>query len=233
LSHFIPGNTLALGQYTNGLGYQFPATSQPYQIYIVKLQARGINVYGLGLDRTPGVTLPPGVIFLDQNYTPTLQALAAHEYFHFIQWSYQQSCMTSVPGYTLQIPSNWHFQEDLRWWMEATAQWAQHESIPSDKSYAGPVKNYSAKPWQYLYFRPEATDPDNYAYSVLFPFYLIEHSGAGNSGKDIVKATWEQYQDTGSCGAMLPVLDMVLQIQTQLGSVTQIFPDYIGSCSRG
>ncbi|MBI4675496.1 MAG: hypothetical protein HY741_27955 [Chloroflexi bacterium] len=203
----------------SALGYSLPALALPYQVYIVKVRAR------IG---QPGITIPPGVLYFDHQYAPTLGALAAHEFFHTVHWTYPQSCMTSIPGTIFQLPEHWFRDEneDLRWWMEATAQWAQHEAVGADQDYAVPVAVYLQKPWQHIYYRPVSGDPERFSYSVLFPFYLIEHSGAGNGGRDIIRATWQQYQTTGNCGPMLPVLDAVLGNQTPLGSVRQTFPAY-------
>lgn len=213
-------------RYINDLQYQLPATSQPYQVYIVPIQTVGILN---GFIHSPAISLPPGVIFIRNQYDDMMAATGAHEFFHAVQWAYQEACMTSVAGHTLQLPLSWlrDDNEDVRWWMEATAEWAQHEALSGDKSYAGPVANYFLQPWQYLYYRPVSPpDPANFAYSVLFPTYAVEHSGAGNGGRDFIKATWEHYQSTGNCGPMLPVLDAVMSAQTPLGGIQQMFLAY-------
>ena len=55
-------------------------------------------------------------------------ALEEHEFFHAVQWTYQRACPQIS---LLQITTAWWRYEDLRWWMEATAVWAQHKPIPS------------------------------------------------------------------------------------------------------
>jgi YD repeat-containing protein len=117
------GNALEDGYttYFQTLQYQRPALSWPLQVYVVPI-----------LTGEPGISLPPGLIFIDSGIpgNPTKMAnhearsLGAHEFFHVVQWSYQQSCMKSIPSEVAQIPLNWFLNEDLRWWMEASADWA-------------------------------------------------------------------------------------------------------------
>lgn len=71
---------------------------------------------------TGGITLPDKMyIARDQPYNPDPNApidwlrsqLGAHETFHIIQWTFIPNPIGS-----------WLTSEELRWWMEATAQWA-------------------------------------------------------------------------------------------------------------
>ena len=121
------------------LGYLMP-TSLPYQVYIVPI-----------LGNPAGITFSPQYTFITNDvtgidgYTP--DSLAAHEFFHASQWMYQQACPQIN---LLQITTAWWNHEDLRWWMEATADWAQQEAIPTDTAYAGPIVSYLNRSWQHM-----------------------------------------------------------------------------------
>jgi hypothetical protein len=206
--------------FNNNLSYQLPAENQPYQVYVVNIRASGI-LPPLQIGRgSPGITLPPGVIFMDQHYSPDLGALGAHEYFHAVQWSYQQTCMSPMPSSILQWPRAWFNNEDVRWWMEATADWAQREAVTTDRSYIDPIGTYLGRPWQHMDTRP-VRSTDNFAYSPLFPYYLVEQLGVG---KDIIRTTWEKYRDKGNCGSLITVLQ--LWVLPENRKMEQIFPDY-------
>jgi hypothetical protein len=231
------GNGLEAGflTFNNTLGYQLPATNQPYQVYVVSLQARGLSLDPFNPNartRAAGISLPPGVIFIDQHYTADIGALGAHEFFHTIQWSYQQACMLSIPGYTLQYPVHWFpdQNEDLRWWMETTATWAQREAVTTDRSYINPIRTYLQNPpppnvsgpWRHIDARPvQPQIGDNFAYSPLFPYYLVEQIGAG---RNIIRTSWEQYRDRGNCGPLKYVLNRYVLPAGQ--QMQDIFPDY-------
>jgi len=157
---------------------------------------------------------------MDQHYSPDLGALGAHEYFHAVQWSYQQTCMSPMPSSILQWPRAWFNNEDVRWWMEATADWAQREAVTTDRSYIDPIGTYLGRPWQHMDTRP-VRSTDNFAYSPLFPYYLVEQLGVG---KDIIRTTWEKYRDKGNCGSLITVLQ--LWVLPENRKMEQIFPDY-------
>jgi len=152
-------------------------------------------------------------------------ALAAHEFFHAAQWRYQQACPRLDP---LPFTWAWFFNEDLRWWMEATATWAQQEAIQGDTSYAAYIPNHLNESWRRMDTRNQFNLPpfpsDNaIAYSTLFPFYLIEKLQPGQINKDIIRQTWAQYQQTGNCGPMKPVIDSILP---QGQKMSNIFPNF-------
>lgn len=99
-----------------------------------------------GSTGTPAITLSGSIIINtdidafvnDLQYT---RATAAHEFFHTIQWSFMTKggiCMWFGPE-EFGIPEAWFLYEDLRWWMEATAQWAQHQV------YSGPPLGVSTR----------------------------------------------------------------------------------------
>ncbi len=167
----------------------------------------------------PGITFSPEYTFLT-NDARADTSLPAHEFFHSVQWSYQQACPKLDP---LQVTNGWDMHEDLRWYMESTADWAQQEVVNSP-TYMGPIRTYLGTPWQRIDTRPEFSNA-SFAYSPLLPFYLIERVSPGKS-KDIIRSTWEEYQLSGNCGGILPVLDTVLQGQNPSRRIADIFSDY-------
>lgn len=193
--------------------YQLPSTRQPYQVFVVP-----INVPIIG-PLSPAITFSPEYAFMT-NDARSDAAIPAHEFFHAIQWTYQQTC----PRFDLlQVTSTWYDNEDLRWWMEATATWAQRQAVPADRTYINPIRTYLNLPWQHTDTRL-ITERSDFGYSPLFPFYLIERVAAGNNG--MIRATWEEYQRSGNCGAMKPVIQRVLGTQNPPTTIERIFPDY-------
>jgi len=192
------------------LGYQLP-TRLPYQVYAVPIEVTGPT----------GITFPEYILITNNANFPTPQsiversALAAHEFFHAAQWRYQQACPRLDP---LPFTRAWFFNEDLRWWMEATANWAQHEAIPMDTSYFAWLRFYLREPWEHL----DSHDPLNpgLAYArFIFATYLAERYQP-----NVIRQTWQEYQQTGMCGRMLPVIDRVLR---QRGTnLDEVFPDF-------
>jgi hypothetical protein len=119
-----------------------------------------------------------------------------------------------------QISGAWFFNEDLRWWMEATATWAQHEVYPNDVTYAQFIPDHLGEPWRHMDTRP----PDgssNISYSPLFPLYLIERQPGGNN-KGIIRSTWERYR-ANNCGSMIRAINDVLP---QGSKIQDVFPGY-------
>ena len=200
----------------HNLGYQLPAR-QPYQVYVVPMR---VAVISREVVNIPGITFSPEYTFVTTDARIDAAVLAAHEFFHAVQWRYQQACPRID---LLQITKAWWNFEDLRWWMEATAAWAQREAVQQDRSYIDYIRAYLSKPWQHMDSRPLQGD-DGFSYSALFPFYLIELVAGGNTA--IIRTTWEAYQRSGNCRAMKPVLQRVLGAQNPPTTMEHIFPDY-------
>ncbi len=191
-----------------GLNYPLPGTA-PYQVYVEPIQA-----------------FAPAITFLGWTYVSNVpqlnsDALAAHEFFHAIQFTYQQTCPRNAPYLPGPLPQAWYDNEDLRWWMEATAQWAQQEAV-KDPSFTSGIPDHLNSPWLKMDTRPQQGGT-NIPYSVLFPLYLIEKMQPGQINKNIIRQSWEAYQQNAACGPMLPVIDSVLPSNK---SLTGMFPDY-------
>jgi len=206
----------------DGLHYQFNGLPSPYQVYVLPMRVAVLG--GIWPIPAGDLTLPSN-IFMSNIYRADLSVVAAHEFFHAVQWTYQP-CWNLVPvtingipvGYW-PLPTGW-YNEDVRWWMEATAQWAQHEVFPIDTTYAQYIPDHLGEPWRHMDTRPPEGGT-GISYSTLFPFYLIEKQPGGNN-KDIIKSTWEQYR-ANNCSAMMPAINAVLP---QGGKISDIFPGY-------
>lgn len=229
-----------------GLQYRLNDLPAPYQIYVVPIRAT-IRYYGTPIYiplSASAITLP-SYMFMSNGFGDGLAELAAHEFFHAVQWEYQQAC---IQTYVVPLPSQpplpqrfaniqmsraWVDFEDVRWWMESTADWAEQEPfrnivnplpLPQQRfdGYIPPIRTYLLRPWQHMDSRPSQGD-DGFSYSPLFPFYLIDRMGAPNNGKDIIKSTWERYRNDGTCGSMKTAINNVLPTGSKLSN---IFPDY-------
>lgn len=208
----------------HGANYNYQGQDiQPYPVYVVNVRVT--------LSPFP---LPAGAItltnsmFMPRTYFDALDVLAAHEYFHSVQWTYQRSCQLlqfEFLGTTIGFPMTYRWlvqDETLRWWMETTATWAQHEVYPNDDDYLDAVDTYLVEPWRNMDYRPSEGGP-NFAYSPLFPTYLAERLP---SGKNTILNTWETYQTiSGGCGDLMLTLQNTLA--TQSSSMEQVFPDYV------
>jgi hypothetical protein len=199
----------AYSTYHQVLNYTIP-TGRPYPVYIVDVRS---SYWFAG---SPPALALRDAIFLDVNMglktAIEVKATAAHEYFHFVQWSYQSACpaLGAFPGLT----DAWFNYEDVRWWMEATGNWARHEAIPEDTGYFGWLKTqFLDTPWKRLDFHELFNTPPAYA-RFIFATYLAEHYQ-----KDNIRQTWAQYRQSGGCGSILPSINQVV-------NVPQVFPDF-------
>lgn len=210
LQTLVSGLEAAYTRY-GALGYPLPP--RPYQVYVVPVLS----------GKAPAITYTNHTV-ISPSWRDDLAAVAAHEYFHAIQWNYQQACPVAntygrLPG---PLSQAWYDNEDLRWWMEATAQWAQHEAIPTDVSYTAVIPDHLNNSWIHMDTRP-IWGGTGIPYSPLFPFYLIEKLNPGQVDKDIIRNTWAQYGSNGNCGPIKPVIDSVLP---QGRKMSNIFPAY-------
>ena len=211
----------------SGLGYHVPSF---FNVYIVPLHVRR--------DLPPAMAWPDAILFDNDIglFDPSIQgdppdlylkAAAAHEFFHAVQYTYFPVICPQFPAPGL-VPISWLQQEDVRWWMEATAQWAQHQVYTNDASYFQDISAYLGRPWQHMDTRLISLpnpDPQNlglFPYgTVLFPTYLTEHL---DSTGGIIKSTWDQYSQGAVCGSIIPTLQGALQ--TQNTTMEKTFPGF-------
>ncbi len=204
----------------SGLGYTMPLSTSVWLVPIANLKLPILN-----LQAPPAMSLLSGILFASdlQMPSPAMEAMAAHEFFHQVQWKYFG---LSCPSYPLGAPwfvnDAWWNNEDVRWWMEASAQWAQHEVYSNDSTYFESIAAYLNNPWTHLDTRPREGGTAFPYGSVLFPIYLSERLPAHGA---LIKTTWERYsQLNNGCGTMMPALQSALQ--TQSTTMGQIFPAF-------
>lgn len=187
------------------MGYAPPSWGDPDGRYPVDI-VRAIP------DR-PGMTWPEpiGMVIDNDESIDDLRVLAGHEFFHVSQWEY-----ITFDGY------NWLVNDETKWWMEASAQWGQHEVYPGDDTYDNDLDEYLSAPWLALPRVAGVLDPGGSAYgSFIFATYLEEKIGP----QSIVRETWERYQTAKDGeGPVIPAIDEVLQSHgTSLPSEFPVF----------
>lgn len=159
-------------------------------IVIVPFLDSGLSIPNIHLPVLPD----PGDIFIGAESGTTY--LPSHEIFHQIQYNY-----FSVFDFTLvQLPwGGWKAKAELdsiRWYMEASAEWASHkwlESIGSDiRTYANDIDVFLAEPHRDL-ARVSWTNPSGPQYGAfIVPEYLQQRGGVS-----LVREVWEEV-DAGS-----------------------------------
>jgi len=144
------------------------------------------------------IAFPERIFFSRRDsYNPSqpidsLRVTGAHEFFHTLQWTYVPNALIT-----------WATSEELRWWMEATAQWAQAKVYPQDGSYAASLDTLMREP-----YRTMPSDRSAYG-SFIFATFLEQK--VANS-ETIVRQIWERYR-TNNGGNMTTAIEQVLRNQ--------------------
>ena len=214
----------AWSKYANTLGYRAPALTT---VFIVPFGVGGGAVAPpRGVFIGNDIDLTPGRLVDGTDPTIWLRGLVAHEFFHIVQWNYFPSACALL-GDPFGILLSWIIHEDVRWWMEPTAKWAQHMVTgDTDKSYYHAyLSNFMERPWQHLDTRPISPLDPLIAFpygTVLFPIYLTERL---DSSGGIIRVSWEKYSQGLVCGSMEPALQSALQ--TRGTTVEPTFPRFV------
>jgi hypothetical protein len=167
----------------------------------------------------PGITLPDHMFIANSDQYTTTQAITvdylrttgAHEYFHALQWTYvPNTCIGGIGGQYC----TWSFSEELSWWMDATATWAQPRVYTNDGQYAWLIDKILSEPYRTLTASP-VFDQNLRAYgSFIFATFLeqkvAEPRNPADGAHAIVRKTWEQYR-TNNGGSMVNAIDQVLR----------------------
>ena len=104
-----------------------------------------------------------------------LAVTCAHEFFHTIHYTYG-------------------FEEDWRWWMEATAVWSEERNYPEVNDYIQYIRIFQNNPERGL----NENHPDDRIYgTVVFPIYITE-----NYGDHSILDIWDKVPDLGCFGAI-------------------------------
>lgn len=166
-----------------------------------------------------GITFPDQMyIARDQPYNGDPNApidwlrtqLGAHELYHTVQYTYM--------GYPLVT---WALSEEVRWWMEATAEWAQPHVYSQDGTYPKLLDNLLANP--HLSMVQRSFSEANHAYgSFIFATFLEEQVANGIAA--IIQQTWERYRVNPNAD-MLAAIEEVLT-QNYNTNLRDVFPEF-------
>lgn len=117
--------------------------------------------------------------------------LPAHETFHQYQYNY-----IDVFDYSILLPSVVGEIDSVRWYMEASAEWASHKYIAANSlsftNYANEIDVFLSEPWDHLARNEWASTNGPQYGAFVFPEWLEERGGP-----DLVQEVWEQI-DRGS-----------------------------------
>lgn len=155
--------------------------------------------------------------------------VGAHEFFHSVQWVY-------VPNAPIGgQPGTWATSEELRWWMEATAVWAEPRVYSLNGTYPANLDALLGSPFRSLTEQPLPifADFSARAYgSFIFPTYLEEQVAQPNDPTTpdaIVRKTWEQYnfrKVNNLGGDVVVAIDDILQRPIYSTTLTTEFPKF-------
>jgi hypothetical protein len=189
---------VAASQY-RAMGYTLPARdgSRPY---VLVYGVNRIGALGVGFDLTAPFTMPFGLNQQPTILVPTsstdFDSMPRHELFHVVQYQYWDKSYVS-----LDLLYHWIFSDDqfgsMNWWMEATAEWAAHQTylrapydpLGESTDYAHGVWDVLAHPEQAINKWGGLGDGPQYG-SFLFAQYATERTDA-----DFVRHTWERVRD--------------------------------------
>lgn len=124
-----------------------------------------------------------------------LRTQGTHEFFHAVQWTF-------VPN----AGATWAFNEDLRWWMEATAVWAAPKVYPQNGQYPRNLDDLLRVPYASLI--PQALASPRAYGSFILATYLRDKVANSDT---IIRQIWQQYKSNG--GNAIAAIDQVLQSQ--------------------
>ncbi|WP_125637706.1 hypothetical protein [Nonomuraea sp. WAC 01424] len=144
--------------------------------------------------------LPTILIPIDPSEPISYDYLPRHELFHVFQYSYWKAGKVAL-AYYRQYTDTDEFGS-MNWWMEATAEWATHQTYlrspshvpyPSQRDmYASKVGAFLSKPMLALNAWDGLGKPRQYG-AFLLPLYLTEQIGP-----DFVRSTWEHIRSAES-----------------------------------
>jgi hypothetical protein len=185
--------TLAADEY-RAMGYSLPVRAdKPY-----------VLVYGVndlfGTDIVAPFTLPFGLNQQPTMLVPTSEDawdyMPRHELFHAVQYQYWDKSDVSI-DYLWNFVGGDEFGS-MNWWMEATAEWAAHQTyvrtggwspLGEEHHYARNVPDVLTKPGQALNSWGGLGGGPQYG-SFLLPTYLTERTDGA-----FVRHTWESVRD--------------------------------------
>jgi len=203
--------------------------SNRYPVYISSAPIWfDLPVIGNIFQGVPGITLPDHM-FIERTaiYSPTMPIdslraeLGAHEMFHTLQWTYVPSaCRTGG-----QL-CNWSTQSDLRWWMEATARWAEPKVYNLNGSYPRDLDALLREPYRSMTAQP-ILSTDYRAYGSFIFASFLEQKVANN--KEIIRTIWQRYKDMNAINSAYNIttaIDEVIPQYKANSSLASEFPQF-------
>jgi hypothetical protein len=189
------GDVEALGEHLEAswakevvdMGYLAPTATGSYlmDIYIgntgdgvptISFQGAYTTLYYDASEYMAYIVVHPDII----TYAPASKEIAAHEFFHTLQFALYVDSW----GYCYGM-------QDDQWMWEATATWAEDEVYPTINAYVSFLNVYSQNPQESLHSRVDFY----YPYSrVLFFKYISEYRG----GTDAVRQIWNACETRGT-----------------------------------
>lgn len=171
--------SLYTGSAPDGMGYTAPPvkSGSRYPVYIYQLP---LGYTGQTWPESKSGRRATSHVSIDAHlYEPYVRAVAAHEFFHAVQFGYNASANS--------------------WWKEASADWASHEVFPDVDTYLIPYYDWFQVPGRSLDY---ADGWHEYGGS-LWARYLSEARG-----RDVIRAIWNsQRTENDSVQAMARALD--------------------------
>ncbi|MBI5649414.1 MAG: hypothetical protein HZC40_03040 [Chloroflexi bacterium] len=174
----------------------------------------------------PGITLPDHM-FIERTaiYSPTMPIdslraeLGAHEMFHTLQWTYVPSaCRTGG-----QL-CNWGTQSDLRWWMEATARWAEPNVYNLNGSYPRDLDAFLREPHRSMTAQPTlGTDYRAYG-SFIFASFLEQK--VANNNKEIIRTIWQRYKDRNAINGAYNITTAIDEVMPQYNVTSNLANEF-------
>ncbi|WP_030443189.1 DUF6055 domain-containing protein [Actinoplanes subtropicus] len=177
------------------MGYTLPADpDNPYVLIY------GVNSIG-PLTITAPFTAPTGLnkrpmILVPADAQTKFDYLPRHELFHAVQYQY----WNDVSGVSLDWMASFIGGDDfgsMNWWMEATAEWAAHQSYlrePFDPY--GQSAEYARNAWIPLSHPDEALNEwGGLATGPQYGSFLFAEYATERTGPNFVRQTWEQIRD--------------------------------------
>ncbi len=166
-----------------------------------------------------------GVQYNPANEIDEMRSLLAHELYHTATWPLVPN---ACPGGIGGQGCTYALTEDLRWWMEATATWAQPKVHPQDGSYVlGLSPVLVTKPFTRLTSHfPFFADDKAYGSFILATYLekkIARQQNPANAAV-IVLQVWQYFHDHG--GDIVTAIDQVLQQPEYNTSFREMFPEF-------
>jgi hypothetical protein len=202
----------ALAKYTNATVQTYPGVTDP-----LDFRVPGFPITVTIMELSPGSSdlsppLPGTDIYLDHDTGGIY--LPRHALFHVIEWRYVSLIHL--------------LNRSIRFWMEASAEWAADESEPEGTSeetasYASNLPLFLGRPHFELDDTAGPLDRREYGGFILAQ-YLAQRFDGPVSG--FIKRSWERIADADDLGAMEAIDDLLKTEEGVSGGLADVLPDF-------